>query len=77
MQAEKFDGEAAYIKRWVPELAGLPAKHAISPWNAPLLWRDSAPLTLGEAYPPPIVDHVFARQRALAALTSVSRSAAK
>ena len=77
MQAEKFDGEAAYIKRWVPELAGLPAKQAISPWNAPLLWRDSAPLTLGEAYPPPVVDHVFARQRALAALTSVSRSAAK
>ena len=36
-QAEKFDADAAYIKRWVPELARVPAKYALAPWDAPPL----------------------------------------
>jgi deoxyribodipyrimidine photo-lyase len=72
-QAEKFDPAAAYVKRWVPELARVPAKYALAPWDAPPLVLAQAGVTLGDEYPRPIVDHAEARTRALAALASVSK----
>jgi len=75
-QAQKFDGEAAYIKRWIPELARVPAEFALEPWEAPPMALAAAGVTLGEEYPQPIVDHGEARQRALAALAAVSRKGA-
>jgi hypothetical protein len=36
-QAEKFDPQARYISRWVPELAALPVKARFAPWQHPLL----------------------------------------
>lgn len=72
-QAEKFDPEARYVKRWVPELARLPAKLALAPWDAPPMALAQAGITLGEQYPRPIVDHAVARTRALAALGCVSK----
>ncbi len=73
-QAEKFDADAAYIKRWVPELARVPAKFALAPWDAPPLALAGAGVTLGETYPNPIVDHGMARDRALSALSTISKS---
>ncbi|NBX25069.1 MAG: deoxyribodipyrimidine photo-lyase [Planctomycetes bacterium] len=61
LQGEKFDGDGAYVKRWVPELAKVPADLVHRPWEAPLA-------TAGSGYPPPIVDHAKAREAALAAL---------
>jgi deoxyribodipyrimidine photo-lyase len=75
-QAQKFDGEAAYIKRWIPELARVPAEFALEPWEAPPMALAAAGVTLGEEYPQPIVDHGEARQRALAALAAVNRKGA-
>jgi deoxyribodipyrimidine photo-lyase len=59
LQGEKFDPEGAYVRRWVPELANVPAKWVHKPWAAPGLLR--------EGYPEPIVEHDAARRRALAA----------
>ena len=73
-QAEKFDADATYIKRWVPELARVPAKFALEPWEAPPLALAAAGVTLGETYPNPIVEHGMARERALGALSTVSKS---
>jgi deoxyribodipyrimidine photo-lyase len=56
-QARRFDPTGAYVRRWVPELARLPAAHVHAPWEI-----GGAP-----GYPPPIVEHAAARQRALAA----------
>jgi deoxyribodipyrimidine photo-lyase len=75
-QAEKFDADAAYIKRWVPELARVPAKFVHAPWDAPPLALEAAGVTLGDDYPRPIVDHGMARERALSALTVVSKKGA-
>jgi deoxyribodipyrimidine photo-lyase len=41
------------------------------PWEAPHSELDKAGVELGKDYPLPIVDHAFARQRALAALARV------
>ncbi|MFO0993601.1 MAG: deoxyribodipyrimidine photo-lyase [Hyphomicrobiales bacterium] len=61
LQAEKFDPEGDYIRKWVPELANQPASVIHRPWEA------SQRLN----YPQPIVDHDMARKRALAALKAI------
>jgi len=67
LQGEKFDPDGAYVSKWVPELARLPAKLIHQPWEATSMELASAGVTLGKTYPGPIVDHKAARARALAA----------
>ena len=66
LQSETFDPDGIYIRRWIPELAKLPAPLIHKPWAAT---QDliGAGVRLGETYPHPIVEHDAARQRALAA----------
>jgi deoxyribodipyrimidine photo-lyase len=68
LQGEKFDPDGGYVRRWVPELSRMPKEFVHKPWEAPELVKRAAG---AEAYPPPIVDHGMARDRALAALKSV------
>lgn len=72
LQAGKFDAKGEYIKRYVPELAKLPAKYLGAPWEAPKNVLEMAGVELGKTYPRPIVDHKEARQRALDTLAQVS-----
>jgi deoxyribodipyrimidine photo-lyase len=65
-QSAKFDA-AAYIRRWVPELAGLGDGDIHAPWEASPLVLSAAGVRLGKTYPLPIVDHAAGRARALAA----------
>lgn len=58
LQGERFDPDGAWVRRWVPELARLPAAFVHRPWDAPVP---------PPGYPGPIVDHAAARERALAA----------
>jgi deoxyribodipyrimidine photo-lyase len=65
LQGEKFDPQGDYVKRWVPELAGLPAKLIHRPAEAPARALAAAGVELGKTYPTPIVDHALARDRFL------------
>jgi deoxyribodipyrimidine photo-lyase len=56
-QGEKFDPDGRYIRRYVPELAGVPDEHLHRPWQAP----GGVP----DGYPEPMVDHAAERREAL------------
>jgi len=73
IQGEKFDPAGEYVRRWIPELAGLPDEWIHKPWKAPASILAEARVALGKTYPFPIVDHDQARARALAALATIKR----
>lgn len=74
LQGEKFDPDGAYVRRYVPELAGLDDRFIHRPWEAPGLMLKEAGIELGKTYPDRIVDHAMARDRALAALKAIKSS---
>ncbi len=57
-QSKRFDPAGDYIRFWVPELNAVSARFIHTPWEMP-----EPP----KHYPPRIVDHAFARSRALEA----------
>jgi len=64
-QGTKFDPEGNYVRRWVPELANMPAAFIHRPWEAPEQARRAAGVRLGRDYPAPVVEHATARTRFL------------
>ena len=50
-----FDPDGAYVRRWVPELAGLPNVRLHAQWEAAPLELAAAGITVGERYPQPVV----------------------
>ena len=74
LQGEKFDPDGVYVRRWVPELSGLPDGLIHQPWSAAPLELASAGVELGKSYPRPIIDHKVGRERALAAYAKVRKA---
>ncbi|OIN92156.1 MAG: deoxyribodipyrimidine photolyase [Comamonadaceae bacterium CG1_02_60_18] len=64
-QSEKFDPEGKFIRRYLPQLAGLSNKSIHAPWLAKPLELQAAGIRLGENYPQPVVLHERARTRTL------------
>ncbi len=64
-QGERFDPNGDYVRRWVPELALMPAKHIHEPWRAPDSVLSQAGIRLGRDYPRPIIDLNRGRLEAL------------
>jgi len=75
LQGEKFDRAGEYVRRWVPELGGLPANWIHQPWAAPPWALAEAKVKLGDTYPLPIVDHATARAEALEAFGVMKEAA--
>jgi deoxyribodipyrimidine photo-lyase len=70
-QGTTFDPEGAYVRRYLPALARLPAPHVHAPDSAPAAVLEAAGVVLGETYPLPIVDHGLARRQALEAFARI------
>jgi len=58
LQGKRFDPQGIYVRRWIPELANGPQAFIHEPWLMPAQERP-------RGYPEPLVEHSFARQRAL------------
>jgi deoxyribodipyrimidine photo-lyase len=71
LQAERFDPQFAYIRKWIPELARLPDKWIARPWDAPEVELNKAGIELGRNYPRPVVDLGLSREAALSAYSHI------
>jgi deoxyribodipyrimidine photo-lyase len=75
LQGEKFDPQGDYVRRWVPELAGMPGVSIHAPWHAQPAQLAAASVRLGHDYPWPVVSHQHARTRALEAMEGLRERA--
>ncbi len=73
VQSTRFDPSGEYIRAFVPELAHVPARWIHAPWTAPPMELATFGVTLGASYPYPVIDHAFARDRAISAYTMAQR----
>jgi deoxyribodipyrimidine photo-lyase len=64
-QSERFDPEGAFVRRYVPELANVPAKFIHAPWRMGAAEQAAAKCIIGRDYPAPVIDHARARVRTL------------
>jgi deoxyribodipyrimidine photo-lyase len=65
-QGERFDPLGAYVRKFVSELAHLPAEHIHQPWKVGGV----------RSYPKPIVDLKQSREAALAAYSALRKGSA-
>ena len=64
-QSMKFDNEATYIRKFVPELKGLPTKLIFCPFEYDNNTLEQYGIVLGKNYPLPVIDYATSRKRAL------------
>jgi deoxyribodipyrimidine photo-lyase len=65
LQGQKFDPDGAYVKKYVPELSGVPARYVHAPSEMPESVARETGVRIGRDYPAPIVDHSEERRKAL------------
>jgi deoxyribodipyrimidine photo-lyase len=65
-QARHFDAQAMYVRRYCPELARLPTRAALAPWQLERNQQIEIGFFSPDHYPPPIVDHDEAARAFLA-----------
>lgn len=74
-QARDHDPAGIYIRRWLPELAGVPTGYLAEPWTMPAEIQRASGCRLGRDYPLPIVDGKSAVKAAKEALYGLRRGA--
>lgn len=56
-QAKLYDPQGAYVRRWLPELSGVPDADVLDPGSAAARAQLALPLFGASGYPAPILDH--------------------
>jgi deoxyribodipyrimidine photo-lyase len=65
LQQRRFDPEGEYVRRWLPELARVPAHRLAEPWTMSPDEQAAAGCVIGRDYPAPIVEHRRERERTI------------
>lgn len=74
-QGRDHDPDGAFVRRWCPELAAVPARWIHTPWLLPAVEQEAAACAIGRDYPAPIVDHAQAARLARERIGAVRRQA--
>ena len=64
-QAEDYDPDGNYIRKWVPELEDVPDKYIHEPWKMPEEVQRNCGVEIGKDYPDRIVNHDEERKRSV------------
>jgi len=72
-QARELDPDGRFIRRWVPELAGLPDAYLHTPWLTPKQVQQRVGCVISRQYPKPIVHHDTAARRARNTIAEVRK----
>lgn len=75
-QSQRFDPQGVFIKRFVPELAGLETRDIHAPWQLLPIEQQACGVLLGRDYPAPLVEHEAARAKTLALFKAIRADAA-
>jgi deoxyribodipyrimidine photo-lyase len=65
LQSQRFDPNGQFIRAWLPELAHVPDQFIHEPWKMSTSDQQQSQCLIDRDYPAPIIDHRFARDRAL------------
>jgi deoxyribodipyrimidine photo-lyase len=65
LQGRRYDPDGVYVRRWLPELAKVPVGYIHQPWSMSPEFQREAGCIIGLDYPAPILDHGWARERAM------------
>ncbi|MBX7042662.1 MAG: DNA photolyase family protein [Ignavibacteria bacterium] len=65
LQSKKFDSDGSYIRQYVPELRQVPGEYIHEPHLMNEDLQISCNVRIGVDYPPPIVDHMKAKEEAV------------
>jgi deoxyribodipyrimidine photo-lyase len=76
LQQRRHDPGGSYVRRWVPELAGVPDALLAEPWRMTAAEQEAAGCRIGRDYPAPVVDHAQERRRALERYRAAGSAAA-
>ena len=74
LQAERFDPQREYLRKWIPEIAALPDRWIHRPWEATEAILSTANVRLGKTYPKPIVSLTRSRAAAMEAYRTIQHS---